>query len=92
MLQELQTPNCPLQIDQLCTCRSPPKFNRREAAQHTITATMSADPLQVLAGVGKGESTRTLLRVIILFLIAGAAIASRLFSVIRKCPVPDHEP
>lgn len=29
------------------------------------------------------QSTRTLLRTIILFLIAGAAIASRLFSVIR---------
>ncbi len=48
------------------------------------TATMSADPLQLLANAGKGESTRTVLRVIILCLIAGAAIASRLFSVIRK--------
>ena len=45
---------------------------------------MSAESLQALANVGKGESTRTLLRVVILFLIAGAAIASRLFSVIRK--------
>ncbi|KAK3394634.1 glycosyltransferase family 66 protein [Podospora didyma] len=44
---------------------------------------MSAEPLQALANVGKGESTRTLLRVVILFLIAGAAVASRLFSVIR---------
>ncbi|KAK4158153.1 glycosyltransferase [Chaetomidium leptoderma] len=44
---------------------------------------MSADPLQVLASAGKGESTRGLLRVIILLLIAAAAIASRLFSVIR---------
>ena len=30
------------------------------------------------------ESSRTLLRVVILLFIAGAAIASRLFSVIRK--------
>ncbi|KAK4449456.1 glycosyltransferase [Podospora aff. communis PSN243] len=44
---------------------------------------MSADTLQVLASAGKGESTRTILRFIILSLIAGAAIASRLFSVIR---------
>ncbi|KAK3330369.1 glycosyltransferase family 66 protein [Apodospora peruviana] len=44
---------------------------------------MSANSVQVLANAGKGESTRTLLRVIILLLIAGAAIASRLFSVIR---------
>jgi len=47
---------------------------------------MSADPLQVLASAGKGESTRGLLRVIILALIASAAIASRLFSVIRTWP------
>jgi hypothetical protein len=32
------------------------------------------------------QSTRALLRVVILCCIAGAAIASRLFSVIRKCP------
>ncbi|KAK1757655.1 glycosyltransferase [Echria macrotheca] len=44
---------------------------------------MSADTLQVIASAGKGQSTRTSLRVVILFLIAGAAIASRLFSVIR---------
>jgi hypothetical protein len=49
-------------------------------------ATMSADSLQGLASVGKGQSTRGLLRVIILALIAGAAISSRLFSVIRTCP------
>lgn len=47
---------------------------------------MSADPLQVLARAGKGKSTRSLLRVIILVLIAAAAVASRLFSVIRTCP------
>ncbi|KAK4201271.1 family 66 putative glycosyltransferase [Triangularia verruculosa] len=44
---------------------------------------MSAETLQVLADVGKGKSTRGVLRVIILALIAGASIASRLFSVIR---------
>ncbi|KAK0737628.1 Oligosaccharyl transferase STT3 subunit-domain-containing protein [Apiosordaria backusii] len=43
---------------------------------------MSAETLQVLADVGKGKSTRGVLRVIILALIAGASIASRLFSVI----------
>lgn len=44
--------------------------------------------LELLASGGKGESTRTLLRVLILFLIAGAAVASRLFSVIRESPGP----
>ncbi|KAM5355768.1 hypothetical protein ACJ41O_002414 [Fusarium nematophilum] len=43
---------------------------------------MTAKPQDALAGV-TGSNTRTLLRVIILFLIAGAAISSRLFSVIR---------
>ncbi|VBB72853.1 Putative Glycosyltransferase Family 66 [Podospora comata] len=44
---------------------------------------MSAETLEILADVGKGKSTRSVLRVIILALIAGASIASRLFSVIR---------
>ncbi|KAH6626028.1 glycosyltransferase family 66 protein [Chaetomium sp. MPI-SDFR-AT-0129] len=44
---------------------------------------MSADPLQALADAGQGKSTRSVLRVLILTLIAGAAISSRLFSVIR---------
>ncbi|KAK4682129.1 oligosaccharyl transferase stt3 subunit [Podospora pseudoanserina] len=43
---------------------------------------MSAETLEMLADVGKGKSTRSVLRVIILALIAGASIASRLFSVI----------
>lgn len=43
---------------------------------------MSAGTLDIFGS--KGESIRTLLRVIILFLIAGAAISSRLFSVIRE--------
>ncbi|KAK3335558.1 glycosyltransferase family 66 protein [Cercophora scortea] len=44
---------------------------------------MSANSLEALASAGKGANTRTLLRVVILCLIAGAAVASRLFSVIR---------
>ncbi|KAK4192687.1 family 66 putative glycosyltransferase [Podospora australis] len=44
---------------------------------------MSAEPIQALVDVGKGKTTRGVLRVIILALIAGASIASRLFSVIR---------
>ncbi|KAK4673630.1 oligosaccharyl transferase stt3 subunit [Podospora pseudopauciseta] len=43
---------------------------------------MSAETLEMLADVGKGKSTRSVLRVIILALIAGASVASRLFSVI----------
>ncbi|RYP25089.1 hypothetical protein DL767_008484 [Monosporascus sp. MG133] len=42
-----------------------------------------SSPLEVVASLGKNQSTKTLLRVIILCLIAGAAVASRLFSVIR---------
>lgn len=47
-------------------------------------ATESPSPIQVLAGLGQNKSTKTLLRVVILALIAGAAVASRLFSVIRR--------
>ncbi|KAI4600207.1 oligosaccharyl transferase stt3 subunit [Pestalotiopsis sp. 9143b] len=46
-------------------------------------ATESPSPFQVLAGLGQNKSTKTLLRVVILALIAAAAVASRLFSVIR---------
>jgi dolichyl-diphosphooligosaccharide--protein glycosyltransferase len=49
---------------------------------------MAANNQDVLSAV-TGKDTRTLLRVVILLLIAGAAISSRLFSVIRKsfpCP------
>ncbi|KAL2122480.1 hypothetical protein VTJ04DRAFT_2935 [Mycothermus thermophilus] len=42
----------------------------------------AADPLKVIASAG-GENTRSVLRVIILALIAAAAVSSRLFSVIR---------
>jgi len=48
-----------------------------------MTVATSTSPLQSLAAFGGKESTKTVLRVIILALIAGAAIASRLFSVIR---------
>ncbi|KAI1799114.1 glycosyltransferase family 66 protein [Daldinia bambusicola] len=43
----------------------------------------SSTPVDLLVSVGKNQSTKTLLRVIILCFIAGAAITSRLFSVIR---------
>ena len=39
--------------------------------------------MQTLADFGKSKSLRTLLRVLILCFIAGAAVSSRLFSVIR---------
>ncbi|KAF3060989.1 Dolichyl-diphosphooligosaccharide-protein glycosyltransferase subunit stt3 [Daldinia childiae] len=43
----------------------------------------SSTPVDLLISVGKNQNTKTLLRVIILCFIAGAAVASRLFSVIR---------
>ncbi|KAI1767647.1 glycosyltransferase family 66 protein [Hypoxylon sp. FL1150] len=43
----------------------------------------ASSPIDLLVNVGKNQSTKTLLRVIILCFIAGAAVASRLFSVIR---------
>ncbi|KAB5530442.1 glycosyltransferase family 66 protein [Coniochaeta sp. 2T2.1] len=43
----------------------------------------SSSSLDLLASGGRGKSSRTLLRVVILLVIAGAAVASRLFSVIR---------
>ncbi|KAI1467397.1 glycosyltransferase family 66 protein [Daldinia caldariorum] len=48
-----------------------------------VTTGTSSTPVDLLVSVGKNQSTKTLLRVIILCFIAGAAIASRLFSVIR---------
>lgn len=50
-------------------------------------AAESSSPLDVLASMGQNKSTKTLLRVIILVLIAATAIASRLFSVIRRSPI-----
>lgn len=49
-----------------------------------MSATKDSSSLDLLASGGRGKSSRTLLRVVILFFIAGAAIASRLFSVIRE--------
>lgn len=46
--------------------------------------TMAVEKQGTALDAVNSQSTRTLLRTIILFLIAGAAIASRLFSVIRK--------
>jgi hypothetical protein len=65
-------------------------FRRREAASLDKTATMAASSSDFLTSLGKGKSTRTLLRVIILGFIASAAIASRLFSVIRKLFALQH--
>ncbi|RYO74706.1 hypothetical protein DL764_010763 [Monosporascus ibericus] len=48
-----------------------------------VATDAGSSPLEVVASLGKNQSTKTLLRVIILCLIAGAAVASRLFSVIR---------
>lgn len=42
-----------------------------------------SSPLDVLLKGSSGQSTRGLLRIIILITIAAAAVASRLFSVIR---------
>jgi dolichyl-diphosphooligosaccharide--protein glycosyltransferase len=43
----------------------------------------SSNPVEALVSLGRNQSTKTLLKVIILGLIATAAVASRLFSVIR---------
>ncbi|KAI8958351.1 glycosyltransferase family 66 protein [Daldinia sp. FL1419] len=48
-----------------------------------VASGASSTPVDLLVNVGRNQSTKTLLRVIILFFIAGAAVASRLFSVIR---------
>lgn len=45
---------------------------------------MSAGSSTLFSGGAQGQNSRALLRVIILVLIAGAAVASRLFSVIRE--------
>ncbi|KAK7908057.1 oligosaccharyl transferase STT3 subunit [Apiospora marii] len=49
-----------------------------------VATASDPSPIQVLADVGKSKSLRTLLRVLILCFIAGAAVSSRLFSVIRR--------
>lgn len=47
---------------------------------------MAAEIKGALSGA-TAQNSRTLLRVVILLLIASAAVASRLFSVIRKWPL-----
>lgn len=54
-----------------------------------VAASTSSAPVDLLVNVGKNQSTKTLLRVIILCFIAAAAVASRLFSVIRMF-IPPH--
>lgn len=49
-----------------------------------VASESSSNPLEVLASFGKNKNIKTLLRVLILLFIAGAAISSRLFSVIRE--------
>lgn len=46
---------------------------------------MADHPLDVLLKGESGRNTRGLLRVLILFTVAAAAVSSRLFSVIRMC-------
>ncbi|KAI0196204.1 putative oligosaccharyltransferase [Xylaria flabelliformis] len=46
-------------------------------------ASAGSTPTELLVSLGRNQSTKTLLKVIILALIAAAAVASRLFSVIR---------
>lgn len=46
---------------------------------------MAQSSLDVLLKGSSGRNTRGLLRIIILLTIAAAAVASRLFSVIRMC-------
>ncbi|CAJ2513394.1 Uu.00g015130.m01.CDS01 [Anthostomella pinea] len=48
-----------------------------------VATDASSAPMELLVSVGKNQSTKTLLRVLILCFIAAAAVASRLFSVIR---------
>ncbi|KAI0489601.1 glycosyltransferase family 66 protein [Xylaria cf. heliscus] len=46
-------------------------------------ASAGSTPAELLVSLGRNQSTKTLLKVIILAIIAAAAVASRLFSVIR---------
>ena len=57
-----------------------------------VASEASANPADVLVELGQNKNVKTLLRVVILCLIAGAAVSSRLFSVIRKSPAPLRDP
>lgn len=82
MVQKLQTvlskSRCSQVVLDIDQCQPPTSPGERQHHNPPKKATMSADPLQALANAGQGKSTRSLLRVIILALIAAAAIASRL--------------
>ena len=54
--------------------------------------TMTAITAEPFFKGSTGKNTRGLLRLIILCLIAAAAVASRLFSVIRTSASPIHKP
>jgi hypothetical protein len=59
-------------------------------ALFNLTATMTATTVEPLFEGKTGRNTRGLLRLVILCTIAAAAIASRLFSVIRKSALSPH--
>ena len=48
-----------------------------------VASEASGNPADVLVELGQNKNVKTLLRAVILCLIAGAAVSSRLFSVIR---------
>ena len=64
------------------------KKGTSSAATMAVASEASANPADVLVELGQNKNVKTLLRVVILCLIAGAAVSSRLFSVIRKSPAP----
>lgn len=82
---EVAVPKAPTVLTRTCgleTCQyQSNRFNIRSSCIAKMTvATQDAHP------GAAAKSTRTLFRVVILCCIAGAAIASRLFSVIREYP------
>lgn len=62
------------------------KKGTSSAATMAVASEASANPADVLVELGQNKNVKTLLRVVILCLIAGAAVSSRLFSVIRTSP------
>lgn len=71
--------------NRLITTTLPPSFPQALPVFLFINQpTMSAGVSTLLSGSSQGQNTRALFRVVILVLIAGAAVASRLFSVIRE--------
>lgn len=85
LLRRRKAPSCPYLVSRR------PRWASRSSIIHLLEASTKAtmaDPAQPRSAGFNTESTRTLLRVVILCLIAAAAIASRLFSVIRKSSLP----